>query len=139
MIGMPNLKKRGLENGSNGHAAPAAPSYDVAALEALVQRAEGAAAALRALDERAAAVTALEDRVTRLAAQLAGADAVGKQLSTMQEQATRLSSAQERSQSQLASANADVERVRGACGTLISKVDAALELRDQLEIGRAHV
>src|SRR5215469_6036797 len=80
MIALPNLKKRAPENGSNGHAAPAAPSYDVAALTALVQRAETAAAALQALDSQAASVAALEERVTRLAAQLAGADAVGQQL-----------------------------------------------------------
>lgn len=112
---------------------PASPN---AALEALVQRAETAAAQLRSLAptaETAAAVDAMHARFDALERQLAVLERLGVQLTAAEERAERVVTMQSDVEHRFASATEDFERVRSDMGTLGGKIDAALALRSELD------
>jgi chromosome segregation ATPase len=107
-----------------------------AALEALVARAEAAANDLRSLApilERAAEFDALRERCEEVERQVAGLERLGSQLSQAEEQAERVIKTQSATETRLAHAGEDVERLQSQMGGLSDKVETALLLREQVE------
>jgi exonuclease SbcC len=107
-----------------------------AALEALVARAEAAANDLRSLApilERAAEFDALRERCEEVERQVAGLERLGSQLSQAEEQAERVIKTQAATETRLAHAGEDVERLQSQMGGLSDKVETALLLREQVE------
>lgn len=110
------------------------PSH--AALEALVARAEAAAEQLRSLAplaETAEAADAMQQRFTALEYQLAAVERLAARFSAAEEQADRVAKTQADTESGLARAVDDVERVQSQMGALSDKVDTALVVRDELD------
>ena len=142
MLEFSNFKKRHSANGSARQSGPAdqvrpgAPPYDAAALETLIARAERAAEQLRALDastDRAAQLAAVEERLAGLEQAAAGVQRLNEQVASTQERTTRLSDSQERAEADITAVGTDIERARTSAGDLLTKIDAALELRTQLD------
>jgi chromosome segregation ATPase len=107
-----------------------------AALEALVARAEGAANELRALApilERVSELDGLRERCSDIERQVAGLERLGSQLAIAEEQAERVIKTQTATETRLAHAGEDVERLQGQMGSLSDKVETALLLREQVE------
>jgi len=107
-----------------------------AALEALVARAEAAANDLRGLAhilERTSELDGLRERCADVEQQVAGLERLGSQLSMAEEQLERVIKAQNATETRIAQAGEDVQRLQGQMGGLSEKVDVALELRDQVE------
>jgi len=96
-----------------------------AKLEALVARAEAAAEQLRLLApvmERAAELDTLRERCAAVERQVEGLEALGARLAAAEQQAERLTNAGE-----------DIDRIQGRLGDLGTKVETALQLRDDVE------
>jgi len=107
-----------------------------AALEALVARAEGAANELRLLApilERVSELDGLRERCSDIERQVAGLERLGSQLAIAEEQAERVIKTQTATETRLAHAGEDVERLQGQMGSLSDKVETALLLREQVE------
>jgi chromosome segregation ATPase len=107
-----------------------------AALEALVARAEGAANELRSLApilERVSELDGLRERCADIERQVAGLERLGSQLAIAEEQAERVIKTQTATETRLAHAGEDVERLQGQMGSLSDKVETALLLREQVE------
>ena len=107
-----------------------------AALEALVARAEAAANDLRGLAhilERTSELDGLRERCADVEQQVAGLERLGSQLSMAEEQVERVIKAQNATETRIAQAGEDVQRLQGQMGGLSEKVEVALELRDQVE------
>jgi exonuclease SbcC len=107
-----------------------------AALEALVARAEAAANDLRLLApilERVSELDGLRERCTDIERQVAGLERLGSQLAMAEEQAERVIKTQTATETRLAHAGEDVERLQGQMGSLSDKVETALLLREQVE------
>jgi len=107
-----------------------------AALEALVARAEAAANDLRSLApilERASELDGLRERCADIERSVAGLERLGSQLSIAEEQAERVIKTQTATETRLAHAGEDVERLQGMMGGLSDKVETALLLREQVE------
>jgi chromosome segregation ATPase len=106
------------------------------ALEALIARAEVAAQQLRALEpvmERSAELDTLRERCEAAEQRLAGLENLAAQLASSEEQAERVAKTQARTETQLAHATEDVDRLRTQLGGLGDRMDTALLLREQLE------
>ncbi len=115
---------------------PAVSPREVAALEALVARAEAAAEQLRsvsAITETAEALAAMQERFATVEGRLAGLEQLGSRLAATEEHAERVAKTQTRTETQLAHATEDVERIQGQMGAVSDKLDRALLLRDELE------
>src|ERR1700723_1102895 len=134
--------KRRSSNGSSPHSGtadrsrPAASPYDFGAMELLVTRAERAAEQLRTLDttiDRAAQFAALDERIARIEASLAQIEEVAKQAEAAQDVAAEFAASQEAVAERVAASGAEVNRIRTSCGELLTKVDAALEFRTELD------
>jgi DNA repair protein SbcC/Rad50 len=107
-----------------------------AALEALVARAEAAAADLRSLApilERTSELDGLRERCADIEQQVAGLERLGSQLAMAEEQAERVIKTQSATETRLAHAGEDVERLQSQMGALSDKVETALLLREQVE------
>jgi chromosome segregation ATPase len=106
------------------------------ALEALVARAEAAANELRSLApilERVSELDNLSARCGDIERQVAGLERLGSQLAMAEEQAERVIKTQTATETRLAHAGEDVERLQGQMGSLSDKVETALLLREQVE------
>jgi DNA repair protein SbcC/Rad50 len=107
-----------------------------AALEALVARAETAANDLRSLApilERASELDGLRERCADIERQMSGLERLGSQLAMAEEQAERVIKTQAATETRLAHAGEDVERLQSQMGALSDKVETALLLREQVE------
>ena len=107
-----------------------------AALEALVARAEAAAEQLRSLApimERSAELDTLRERCVAVERQVEGLEQLGAQLLAAQERAEQVAKTQERTETQMAHATEDVERIQSHMGELSHKVDMALLLREEVD------
>jgi chromosome segregation ATPase len=107
-----------------------------AALEALVARAEAAATDLRSLApilERATEFAALRERCEELEGQVEGLLRLGGQMALAEEQAERVTKTQAATETRLAHASEDVERLQSQMTGLSDKVETALLLREQVE------
>jgi chromosome segregation ATPase len=107
-----------------------------AALEALVARAEAAANDLRSLApilERTSELDGLRERCADIERQVAGLDRLGSQLSIAEEQVERVIKTQNATETRLAQAGEEVERLQGMMGGLSEKVETALQLREEVE------
>jgi chromosome segregation ATPase len=107
-----------------------------AALEALVARAEAAAEQLRSLApvmERSAELDTLRGRCEAVERQMETLEALGARLAAAEEQAEQVSRTQGRTETELAHAAEDVERIQSRMGEMSHKVDTALLLRDEVE------
>ena len=112
------------------------PSYDPAAFEALIERAERAEAALRSADatiERGSEFAEMEERIALLTSKLEAAEEVESKLAAVREQAASLADSQERASVAISATDSEVARVGASITDLVAKVDAALELGDNLE------
>jgi chromosome segregation ATPase len=107
-----------------------------AALEALVARAEAAANDLRSLApilERTSELDGLRERCADIERQVAGLDRLGSQLTMAEEQVERVIKTQNATETRIAHAGEDVERLQGQMSGLSDKVETALLLREQVE------
>jgi exonuclease SbcC len=107
-----------------------------AALEALVARAEAAANDLRSLApllERTSEIDGLRERCADIERQVAGLDRLSSQLTLAEDQVERVIKTQTATETRIAHANEDVERLQGQMSTLSDKVETALLLREQVE------
>src|SRR3954465_6576174 len=107
-----------------------------AALEALVARAEAAANDLRSLApilERTSEIDGLRERCADIERQVAGLERLGSQLSIAEEQVERVIKTQTATETRIAHAGEDVERLQSQMGGLSDKVETALLLREQVE------
>ncbi|MFL5404082.1 MAG: hypothetical protein ACJ8BF_14860 [Gemmatimonadales bacterium] len=107
-----------------------------AALEALVARAEAAANDLRSLApilERTSELDGLRERCADIERQVAGLERLGSQLAMAEEQTERVIKTQNATETRIAHAGEDVERLQGQMGGLSDKVETALLLREQVE------
>jgi chromosome segregation ATPase len=139
MIALPNFKKRSSNgNGASDHAAatPALSAADLALFDAMVSRAERAAAALQAVEAtegRLAQMQALEERLAGLERTAAGAERLSTELGAAQEQVGRLTSAHQRAEAQIAAATEEADQARATSAEIMAKIEAAFALRDQLD------
>ncbi|MDQ3697444.1 MAG: hypothetical protein M3373_05395, partial [Gemmatimonadota bacterium] len=138
MITLPTFKKR--QNGSSTHSdrqnAFGKAPYDTAALEALIERAERAEAALRSVDEtidRGSELAAMEERIAGLDLKIQAAEEIESKLASIREQAASLAESQGRADLAITASDAEITRIGLSLGDLIGKVDAALELGENLE------
>src|SRR5262245_8588792 len=109
---------------------------EFAALEALVARAETAAAQLRSVSnitETGEALAAMHQRFAAVEGQLTGLEGLAARFSTAEEQAERAAKTQARTETQLAHADDSVQRIQSQLGAVSDKLDRALLLRDELE------
>jgi exonuclease SbcC len=107
-----------------------------AALEALVARAEAAANDLRSLApilERTSELDGLRERCADIERQVAGLDRLSSQLTMAEEQVERVIKTQNATETRIAHAGEDVERLQGQMSGLSDKVETALLLREQVE------
>ena len=140
MITIPSFKKRqsgssrqGSEDNQNN---PKQPTYDVAALQALVERAERAEAALKSQDEivdRGSELAEMEERIANLDLKIQAAEEIEAKLAQVREQAASLSESQENASSAIATTDAEVERVTTVLADLLGKVEAAQTLGEDFE------
>ena len=144
MLSLPGFKKPQAPNGhgqqSNGSQKPgsngngAAPSAN-AALEAMVERAERAAEALKSFEslvERGGQVAAMEQRIGELEGKLAAAEADSKELAAIRSRFAEQSAAQERATTEIAAAKAEADRISASLGDLTGKIDGVLQLKSQI-------
>lgn len=150
MIALPSFKKRHSGNG-NGSAkasdaipkepladarAPVGRHFDAMALEALVERAERALAALQSADatiERGDELAAIGERIDELTTRIEEAQELSARLTILSNRSTEIEAAQSESADQIASAAAELARVTGSFGDLMTKVDAALAISAELD------
>jgi exonuclease SbcC len=107
-----------------------------AALEALVARAEAAANDLRSLApilERTSELDGLRERCVDIERQVTGLDRLSSQLAMAEEQVERVIKTQNATETRIAHAGEDVERLQGQMSGLSDKVETALLLREQVE------
>jgi DNA repair protein SbcC/Rad50 len=107
-----------------------------AALEALVARAEAAANDLRSLApmlERTSELDGLRERCADIERQVTGLDRLSSQLAMAEDQVERVIKTQTATETRIAHAGEDVERLQGQMSTLSDKVETALLLREQVE------
>ena len=140
MISIPTFKKRQAANGSSRQGSHDQehnqPTYDLAALQALIERAERAEAALKAQDqliERGSELADLEERISNLELNISAAEEIESKIAQVREQADGLSDAQERAASAIANSDSEIDRVGGILSELLTKVDAALALGEDFE------
>jgi chromosome segregation ATPase len=140
MISIPSFKKRqsanGSSRGSNDTQSTTTPSIDAAALQALVERAERAEAALAAHDaivERGSELAAMDERISGLDLKIQAAEAIQSKLAEVSEQADDLSESQDRANSAIATTESELERVASTLSDLLEKVDAAQTLGEDFE------
>ena len=106
------------------------------ALEALVARAEAAAAQLRSVSnitETGEALASMHQRFAAVEGQLTGLEELAARFSTAEEQAERVAKTQARTDTQLAHADDSVQRIQSQLGAVSDKLDRALLLREELE------
>ena len=109
---------------------------EFAALEALVARAEAAAEQLRSVStitETAEALAAMQERFATVEGRLGGLEELGSRFAAAEEQAERVVKTQARTETQLAHAGEDVQRIQGQMGAVSDKLDRALLLREELD------
>jgi DNA repair protein SbcC/Rad50 len=107
-----------------------------AVLEALIARAEAAANDLRSLGpilERTAEIDGLRERCADIERQVSGLDRISSQLTMAEDQVERVIKTQTATETRIAHAGEDVERLQGQMATLSDKVETALLLKDQVE------
>ena len=123
------------QGSSNAHGSTK-PSYDPEALQALIERAERAEAALRSVDatvERGSELAAMEERIADLTSRLQAAEELEARLAAVGEQAATLAESHQRASSAMSATDAEVVRVGESLAELVEKVDAAQKLGDNLE------
>lgn len=140
MISIPTFKKRQAANGSSRQGSHDQdrnqPTYDIAALQALIERAERAEAALKAQDaliERGSDLADLEERIAKLELNVSAAEEIQARIAEVREQAEGLAEAQERAVEAVAKSDSEIERVNGVLGDLLTKVEAALTMGKDFE------
>ena len=145
MISLPGFKKpqapngKGAqENGSerSGSAGNGSASHAATALEALVQRAERAAEALKSFEstaERAERFAALEKRIVELEGQLAQTEEASSELAAIRSRFAEQSAAQERAGAEVTAASEEVARITASMGDLAGKIDRVLQLTEHME------
>jgi chromosome segregation ATPase len=145
MISLPGFKKpqapngKGAqENGSerSGSAGNGSASHAATALEALVQRAERAAEALKSFEstaERAERFAALEKRIVELEGQLAQTEEASSELAAIRSRFAEQSAAQERAGAEITAASEEVARITASMGDLAGKIDRVLQLTEHME------
>lgn len=104
--------------------------------EALIERVRGSADRLQELGEPIAKagsdVDAVVERLADLEQRFVAMVQLSTQLQTLDERAESLEQNRQRAESEIAEATEDVQRIRSGFEEIRNKVDAALELRDQL-------
>ena len=144
MMSLPGFKKPQVPNGNGPHVNGSAksgsggndaPHHAAAALEALVERAERAAEALKSFEstaDRGEQVVAMEKRIVELEGQLAGAEEASRELSAIRSRSAEQVAAQERAGAEIAAASAEAARITASIADLAGKIDSVLDLRDQM-------
>jgi len=141
MISLPGFKKPQAPDGAhqNSSARSASAGNDSApraTLEALVERAERAAEALKSFDstaERAERFAALERRIVELESQLAQTEDAAKELDAIRSGFAGQSAAQERAGADIAAASTEAARITATMGELAGKIDRVLQLTEHME------
>jgi chromosome segregation protein len=143
MISLPGFKKAQAPNSSDAHqnsstksGSPGNGSAPRAALEALVERAERAAEALKSFDataERAERFAALERRIAELEGQLAQTEDAARELAAVRSGFAEQSSAQERAGAEITAVSAEAARITASMGDLAGKIDRVLQLTEHME------
>ena len=140
---MLGFKKPNAQNGSDAHQNSSAKSGSAgngsaprAALEALVDRAERAAEALKSFDataERAERFAALERRIVELEGQLAQTEDAARELAAVRSGFAEQTAAQERAGVEISAASAEAARITAFMGDLSGKIDRVLQLTEHME------
>ena len=144
MISLPGFKKPHVPNGNGQHVNGSAKSgsggndathHAAAALEALVERAERAAEALKSFEsttDRGEQLAVMEKRIAELEGQLAAAEDASRELSAIRSRSAEQAAAQEQAGAQIAAASAEATRITASIADLAGKIDSVLQLRDQM-------
>ena len=145
MISLPGFKKSQAPHGKgaqdhgsarSGSAGNGSAPHDATALEALVERAERAAEALKSFEstaERAERVAALERRIVDLEGQLAQTEDAARELAAVRSQFAEQSAAQERAGAEITAASAEAARIATSVGDLAGKIDRVLQITEHIE------
>src|SRR4029450_9575897 len=145
MISLPGFKKPQAPNGKgaqedgsarSGSAGNGSATHDPTVLEALVERAERAAEALKSFEstaERAERFAALEKRIAELEGQLAQTEDAARELAAIRSGFAEQSSAQERAGVEITAASAEAARITAFMGDLSGKIDRVLQLTEHME------
>jgi len=143
MISLPGFKKPQAPDANGAHQNSSARSASAgnelaprATLEALVERAERAAEALKSFDstaERAERFAALERRIVELESQLAQTEDAAKELDAIRSGFAGQSAAQERAGADIAAASTEAARITATMGELAGKIDRVLQLTEHME------
>jgi len=143
MISLPGFKKPTApnandapQNGSTKSGSAGNGLAPRATLEALVERAERAAEALKSFEataERAERFAALERRIVELEGQLAETEDAAKELAAVRSGFAEQSAAQVRAGAEITAASAEAARLTASMGDLSSKIDRVLQLTEHME------
>lgn len=138
MIALPPFRKRQSATDTERSSLDTTytPTYDGATLAALVTRAERAVEQLQSLKpeaDRAAELGAMEERIAGIERSLAGVERVAAQLSAVEADAQRLTAAHESTTARIDATNAALDRAREAGADLLSRIDDASSMREQLD------
>ena len=144
MISLPGFKKHQAPNGNGQHVNGSARSgsgetdashHAATALEALVERAERAAEALKSFEsiaDRGEQLAAMEARIAELEGQLAEAEKASTELSAIRARSEEQAAAQERAGAEIATASAEAARITASIADLAGKIDSVLQFKDHL-------
>ncbi len=144
MISLPGFKKHQAPNGNGQHVNGSARSgsgetdashHAATALEALVERAERAAEALKSFEsiaDRGEQLAAMEARIAELEGQLAEAEKASTELSAIRARSEEQAAAQERAGAEIAAASAEAARITASIADLAGKIDSVLQFKDHL-------
>ena len=144
MISLPGFKKHQAPNGNGQHVNGSARSgsgetdashHAATALEALVERAERAAEALKSFESIADCgeqFAAMEARIAELEGQLAEAEKASTELSAIRARSEEQAAAQERAGAEIAAASAEAARITASIADLAGKIDSVLQFKDHL-------
>ena len=144
MISLPGFKKHQAPNGNGQHVNGSARSgsgetdashHAATALEALVERAERAAEALKSFESIADCgeqFAAMEARIAELEGQLAEAEKASTELSAIRARSEEQAAAQERAGAEIATASAEAARITASIADLAGKIDSVLQFKDHL-------
>ena len=143
MISLPGFKKSQAPNGNGANENASARSGSAgngsaprAALEALVERAERAAEALKSFEstaERAERFAALEKRIVELEGQLARTEDAAREMAAIRSGFAEQSAAQERAGAEITAASAEAARISASMGDLAGKIDRVLQLTEHMD------
>jgi len=143
MISLPGFKKPQAPNGNGANENASARSGSAgngsaprAALEALVERAERAAEALKSFEstaERAERFAALEKRIVELEGQLARTEDAAREMAAIRSGFAEQSAAQERAGAEITAASAEAARISASMGDLAGKIDRVLQLTEHMD------